>query len=240
MRPARLNSVFLGVAAILGLALGLGRHAPAAAAASVIPASQASSAPAPRPLYIQPLGDALPAADVEQVVTALRAFYGLEVRVLPRVPLPAAAFYPPRQRYRADRLLDFLAPRLPPDGERVLGLTAVDISTTKGRYNDWGVLGLGSLDGAAGVLSSFRCHKKAASAEHARQRLGKVAVHELGHTLGLDHCPTPGCLMHDAEGRVTSTDEEYDLCPRCRAQLTAGGRTLPASPQIPWPRPGAR
>jgi len=201
------------------------------------PVAQGQAPPPRGVLYLQPLGDALPEADVQLVVTALREFYGLVIRILPRVALPAASYYPARQRYRAEKLLDYLAPRLPKDGERVLGLTAVDISTTKDKYYDWGVMGLGSLDGAAGVLSSFRCHKQAHSAEHARQRLAKVAVHELGHTLGLPHCATPGCLMHDGEGQVKTTDTEYDLCSKCRAQLATLGRPALPAPHIPWPRP---
>lgn len=211
------------------LALGLGPYLPYGACGA--------RAGERRALYLQPLGAELPAADVELVVRALRAFYGLDVRTLPRVELPAAAYYKPRQRYRADKLLDFLAPRLPADGVRILGLTAADISTTKGRVYDWGVLGLGSLDGASGVLSSFRCHKRSRGDEHARQRLAKVAVHETGHTLGLDHCTTFGCLMHDGEGSVLTTDTEYDLCGRCRSELQRRGHAVPPSPEIPWPRP---
>ncbi len=188
-------------------------------------------------IYIQPLGDALPDEDVTLVVLALRELYGMDVRLLSRIPLPPTAYYPSRRRYRAERLVDFLGPRLPSDGERILGLTAADISTTKGKVYDWGVLGLGSLDGAAGVLSSFRCHKKSRGSEHARQRLAKVAVHEMGHTLGLPHCATTGCLMHDGEGSVLTTDTEYDLCTHCRAQLAASGRKIPERPNIPWPRP---
>jgi archaemetzincin len=191
----------------------------------------------PGRLYLQPLGGQLPGEDVELVRAALGAMIGMETRLLPRAELPPAAFYPPRRRYRAERLLDFLDGRLPPDGTRILGLTGVDISTTKGRFADWGLLGLGRIGGASSVISAFRCRMNSTGAVNARQRLAKVAVHEAGHTLGLEHCPTRGCLMEDAEGRVATCDREYDFCDRCRGLLTAAGRPLPPSPKIPWPRP---
>jgi archaemetzincin len=188
-------------------------------------------------LYVLPLGDALPAADSALVKTALQALIGLDVKLLPRAALPASAWYPPRRRYRADKLLDFLDGRLPADGTRILGLTGSDISTTKGDVYDWGVLGLGRLDGASSVISRFRCAMKSRGAAHARERLAKVAVHEAGHTLGLAHCPNRGCLMEDAEGQVETCDREYDFCARCRKLLVDAGRALPATPRIPWPSP---
>ena len=189
------------------------------------------------PLYLQPLGAELAPADVELVQGALTAMIGLDTRLLPRADLPAAAFYPPRRRYRAEKLLDFLDARLPAGGTRILGLTGADISTTKGAVPDWGVLGLGRLAGASSVISEFRCRMKSRGAAHARTRLAKVAVHESGHTLGLEHCPTRGCLMEDAEGAVATCDREYDFCARCRKLVAAAGWPLPPSPKVPWERP---
>ncbi|MBW2734341.1 MAG: matrixin family metalloprotease, partial [Deltaproteobacteria bacterium] len=188
-------------------------------------------------IAVQPLGKSLPAADVALVKRALEAFTGMKVRVLKRLALPRAAYYPPRRRYRGEKLLDFLVQKAPKDASRVLGLTGVDISTTKGRYKDWGILGLATMDGQTCVISAFRARKKARSVLHARQRLAKVAVHEIGHTLGLPHCPTRGCLMEDARGKVATSDGEYDLCSSCREKLQRWGHRIPAKPQIPWPRP---
>jgi len=199
---------------------------------------RASASPAERRLlYVQPLGGDLPGEDVALVREALTGILGIETRLLPRAELPPAAYYPPRRRYRAEKLLDFLDGRLPPDGARILGLTGVDISTTKGAVFDWGLLGLGRLDGASSVISEFRCRMRSRGPVNARQRLAKVAVHEAGHTLGLEHCPNRGCLMEDAEGHVATCDREYDFCARCRGLLAAAGRPLPPSPKIPWPRP---
>ena len=75
----------------------------------------------------------------------LLAEYGVEVERLPARVLPASAYHPPRRRYRAEKLLDFLRASIPataPASARILGLTAVDISTTKDRNVDWGIFGL--------------------------------------------------------------------------------------------------
>ncbi len=136
------------------------------------------------------MGRALPQADVAAVKTALTAFFGVEVRLLDRVSHPKKAWYKPRRRWRAEKLLDFLRARMPADGFRILGLTGADISTTKGPHKDWGILGLATIDGVACVISSFRAKRRSRGRRHARVRLAKVAVHEIGHTLGLEHCPT--------------------------------------------------
>jgi archaemetzincin len=195
---------------------------------------------ASRILYIQPLGRALSTKAVNEVKVAFREFYGFTVKLLPRKPLPKWAYYRPRRRYRAEKLLRYLKQIAPRDTFRIMGLTAVDISTTKGRFKDWGIMGLATLDGKACVISMYRCKRGSRNKAHARHRLAKVAVHEVGHTLGLDHCPNWGCLMEDARGTNKTTDREYLICQRCRRLLTGRGYVLPPNPKPPWPKPKVR
>jgi len=161
---------------------------------------------------------------VEAIAAELEAELQVEVRRLDPVPLPQSAWYPPRRRYRADRILDFLPTLIPgePASTRILGLTQKDISTTKGKFEDWGVFGLGNMPGQAAVISSFRLKRKAKDAAHLRHRVVTTAIHEVGHTLGLDHCSEHAqkCPMQDAEGGIANTDASTGhLGPQCRAEL---------------------
>ena len=150
----------------------------------------------------------------------------VEVKRIDRVPLPAAAYYKPRKRYRAEKLLEYLhtvmrerAPEAPRDA-RILAMTDVDISTTKGKVYDWGVFGLGELPGRSCVISVHRLRRGARDAAHLRFRVTTTGVHEVGHTLGLPHCTEPRCVMQDAEGSIKNTDgSSGHLGSSCRALL---------------------
>src|SRR5690606_10541921 len=77
---------------------------------------------------------------VDAVEDALEAELQVTVRRIDPVPLPRSAYYPPRKRYSADRLLDVLPSLIPADAPpktRILGLTERDISTSKGKIHDW-------------------------------------------------------------------------------------------------------
>ncbi len=192
-------------------------------------------------VVLVPLGQTLPKTAILKAKQGLAALYGFEMRQQRRQPLPAFAYYPPRRRYRADKILDFLSRIQTPGAFKVVGITAVDISTTKGRFRDWGVMGLGELGGRYAVVSMFRCRRGSRSAQHAINRFAKTVAHEVGHTLGLPHCPTRGCIMEDAKGTNKTTDREYRLCDRCRSKLQAMGLQLPpADTPLPWPKPNVR
>jgi len=174
-------------------------------------------------IALQPLGD-VPAAELKAVAERIREAYpGSQVVQLASRDLPASAWYAPRGRYRAEKLLVSLDVWKPLGTQKIIGVTTKDISTTKGPHADWGIFGYGSIAGSACVVSDFRL-RKGTDAAGSRRRLSWVVAHELGHTFGLEHCPVRGCLMEDAAGQAATVDRTTGrFCPACRKRLAQAG-----------------
>lgn len=128
------------------------------------------------------------------------------------IPFPPSAYYPSRQRYRADTILRYLRQAISGDTV-IIGLSQKDISTSKNGKKDWGVMGLGYMPGKACVVSTFRLAKS-----NQREQFHKVVLHEFGHTQGLPHCLEKTCFMRDAEGG-NPLDEETGFCNQCSSRL---------------------
>lgn len=155
------------------------------------------------------------------VYSGIDSMYDVRVVFLTPVALPESAFYRPRNRYRAEIILDFLEERCPKHSSKILGLTGKDISTTKGEYYDWGIFGLGTLGGKSCIVSTYRLGKGKVSNKQFYERFIKVVNHEIGHTLGLFHCARKHCLMEDAKGSIKTVDHETGkFCPSCKQYLT--------------------
>lgn len=210
---------------------------PTAALADEPPRFATGTKAADLAICVQPLG-AVDAAVPAVVARGVAQAYGMATRVLPAQALPKSAYYPPRKRYRADRLLDHLVADVVPDSgcAVVLAVTGSDISVAKGEHADWGILGLAYLDSQVAVISTYRA-KRRVPRKQMLQRTVKVATHELGHAFGLDHDDSvAGCMMNDAGGTVRSVDRETGApCPHERAGIEARlGVTLPALAALDW------
>lgn len=166
-------------------------------------------------IKLLPLSKKIPAHVVKNIYSEIKRFVP-NILLDVTASLPASAYYKPRNRYRADSLIKWMSTRAK-SNEVIMGITNVDISTTKGKYQDWGVMGLAYRPGNAGVASSYRLKNKSA--------FWKIVIHELGHTAGLPHCPEKTCFMRDAEGG-DHTGEEKEFCSKCKKVLVKNGWLL--------------
>lgn len=161
-------------------------------------------------ILIQPFEDVKP-KQLAEISENIRKIYP-KIKILKPIKFPQNTYYEPRNRYRADSIIKYLRTKTP-NNCVTLALTNKDISVTKGRVADFGVMGLGYRPGNACVASSFRLNPK-----NKNEQFYKIAIHELGHTQGLKHCPDKTCFMRDAEGK-NPTNEEKDFCQNCKKVL---------------------
>jgi archaemetzincin len=183
----------------------------------------------PKIICLQPFKGANPEY-VRLIQKNIANFYGYEVMTLAQIDAPTTAFVNVKSpRYRADSLLIDLWRRCPNKFSHILGVAPFDISTTKrdddgnikkpiSKYTDFGIYGLGYCPGKSCVVSYFRLLN--ANKEKTQQRIIKVALHELGHNLGLPHCPDAKCFMQDARESMKTIDNVgIQLCAACREQI---------------------
>lgn len=174
-------------------------------------------------LAVVPLGVVDPEL-VKSVAEEISRRFDFEVLTLQALPLPETAWYAPRKRWRAEKLLKYLSQEGRIDADRVAAVTEEPISTTKGSIVDWGIAGLGTLAGKSSVFTAhlFRGLKKKDPARY-RRYMANLVLHEVGHTLGLPHCERDDCVMADAKGNALRAAERStnEFCPHCAALLGA-------------------
>jgi archaemetzincin len=169
-------------------------------------------------LYIGAVGS-VPFQVLNWIESAAAEWFAFPIRCLPPLALPETAYDVGRGQYRSVDIMKALAQTAPPDTARLLGVTEVDLAIPMLSF----LFGQAQLDGSVAVISLCRLRQAyyglPTDDELLRQRTVKEALHELGHTFGLTHCPEAKCAMSLAThiGLVDQKAEGY--CGRCGTHL---------------------
>jgi archaemetzincin len=145
-----------------------------------------------------------------------------------RMSIPGEAFSVERRQYRSDVLLSGVKGYAEKNKcfDRVLGVIDVDVFVQGLSF----VFGEAECPGRAGLISLWRLRP-----EFYRQRSGRIlfeercakeAVHELGHTLGLQHCANPFCVMHFSNSVFETDVKPGFLCEKCLVKAEAAVECL--------------
>ncbi|MCD6504670.1 archemetzincin [Candidatus Bathyarchaeota archaeon] len=136
------------------------------------------------------------------------------------IDLPREYYNPIRGQYHSTMLLYELESRTRAStSHRILGVTEVDIYVPGMNF----IFGEARLPGRCCLISTFRLRPELYGLPRDRgillERCVKEALHELGHTLGLQHCPLPLCVMHFSLNVYSVDRKKPDFCRNCRSKL---------------------
>lgn len=169
-------------------------------------------------LYLIPIGEIESYVLVHLGVVLSRSFF-LPCRSLKGVEVPSEAYHSRRRQYNSEVILHRLPRYRPPQGERLLGVTEVDLYVPQLNF----VFGQADLATGVGLISLCRLHQEYYGLPPNKalflSRAAKEAAHELGHTYGLGHCPNLKCVMHFSNSLSDTDIKKETFCQRCQREL---------------------
>jgi archaemetzincin len=156
---------------------------------------------------------------VNEIKSNLENFYSAKVNILPPTEILTETKVKNLNKYDASEILKNIKKTHKDKKGKILMLTSLDISVKERElngvvYKNWGVWGLGGMNGRACIVSNFRMGK------NRSDRFINTAIHEIGHTLNIPHCEADvKCLMNDAKGREMDYENNF-MCESCRKKIS--------------------
>jgi archaemetzincin len=167
-------------------------------------------------IIVVPIGD-VKEAQLEVLKLPLEGIFGQEVQIGSSIAIPDRSFYPERNQYLASSILSVLY--LPKSESRLIGVADVDLFAPGLNF----VFGQADVSGKRALISLHRLRQELYGLPEnenlCNNRALKEAVHELGHTYGLGHCPNSKCVMHFSNSLADTDLKGWNFCSACQRKL---------------------
>ena len=128
---------------------------------------------------------------------------------------PGYAYNERRDQYKSDLILTRLQKVDREEAEKILGVVDLDLYTPGLNF----VFGQASMGGKVALIALPRLRQEfyqlAKDKKLYYSRAIKEAVHELGHTFGLDHCKKRECVMHFSNSLADTDYKGKEFCDDC-------------------------
>lgn len=125
-----------------------------------------------------------------------------------------------RNQYLSPLFLDKLSKLDLEQAFKILGITEVDLYVSNLNY----IFGQAKIRGREAIISLARLSNTfyglPENLKLLKERALKEAVHELGHTFGLEHCFNSRCVMFFSNSLKDTDYKEEKFCVRCSSLIS--------------------
>ena len=133
--------------------------------------------------------------------------------------IPPAAYNQQRRQYHSSILLEMLIATYGKTGKHILGIADYDLFVPQLNF----VFGEADVYNKTAVISLTRLRQEYYHLPPDNnlflQRALTEAIHELGHTYGLQHCSNPHCVMFFSNALADTDRKGYLFCDKCKTRL---------------------
>ncbi len=152
---------------------------------------------------------------IKELSFSLSKILNIEVKYIGENQLPYSAYDTLRKQFLAEEFLEILIFDKEKNEDIVLGITNVDIFEPGLNF----VFGMASPFYSIAVISTKRLHNSFYGLPENKkisfERVLKESIHEIGHTLGLEHCPDSLCVMHFSNSIEDTDKKNCRFCQNC-------------------------
>ena len=171
-----------------------------------------------RKILIVPVGR-IDSDVLNNISASLEKTFHRSVDIGEETPVPYDSYHAGRRQYHSTRILKELQAMRGKHIERVLGVTDADLYVPELNF----VFGEADISSGVTVISVKRLRQEfygqPQNRELLMERCVKEAIHEIGHTYGLVHCPEPGCIMFFSNSLKDTDFKGRGFCSVCKLQV---------------------